>query len=395
MSLAFAVAVIPAGFLVDRTPRGSLSVWPLRFGRCRCCWRPPRARRQPEHHPRWWPTAAGDGLAMALLRPSWQHFQACLVPAAAARDAAVLDSWIARAGPSPALAGVGGGRRPRGGRPSSPARRASCRCSRHWGLGLEPLCANRIRLRGQPGRCAGRGRHCGFPEAGQRDPRRCGAGAGTAGRRAGAGDHGGTTAVHYLWLIAFAAGVGALAGTTWVTVAWHRDCPAQHCRRAAGVLAAVLAIEAVALGSGAISRRAGGWRRPAWWWPSPKPRRRRCSPLTGSLVQADAPEGYGAGHRPGPAHKAHRDVSVGLGGGRDDGPGPPRCRWASSRWPWWRRWPGCGVQWCGERGRLRPAWDAWPARSRPVGWSSARASGPAERPQRTPAHRRRQPRADR
>jgi MFS family permease len=363
MSLAFAVAVIPAGFLVDRTPprltfavalairalpmllggllvlAGSLSTTALVA------------------------LAAGDGLAMALLRPSWQHFQARLVPTDAIRDAAVLDGWIARAG---ALAGaLAGGAAVAAG--LGAAGQLACAAGfvpllTALALGLGAVLRKPIStsastrslrrawsaLRGTPR----------LAHATRADvvlslalPVGVLAPAITVA----------LTAVHYLWLIAFAAGVGALAGATWVTLTWHRDCPAQLLRRATGVLITVLAIEAVVVGGGL---RGGGDRRMRDGGDV------HCHRFAGAGRRAGV--AAGRGHRPGPGAQAHRDLRVGIGGGRDDGLGRPRGVGGHRRGG--RGGSGglaARVQRCGERCRLRQAWDAWPERSRPMGWWSA------------------------
>ena len=98
---------------------------------------------------------------MALLRRRGNTSRPAWSPAAAARDAAVLDSWIARAGPRRrAGQGFGGGRRSKGGGPAHLRERGFCRFTRrHWGWAWGAALLNQIGFGGHPV-CAGRGRHC-------------------------------------------------------------------------------------------------------------------------------------------------------------------------------------------------------------------------------------------
>ena len=293
MSLAFAVAVIPAGVLVDRTPaRRTFAValviraLPMLLGGVLALSGGLTATAVVA-------LAAGDGLAMALLRPSWQHFQACLVPADAARDAAVLDDWIARAGTlGGALAGgvavaVG-----------------------HTGPGLIACAAGFLPLLAAVALGLGTvirehiSTACPAPSLRDawstlRGARRLAHATRTDIVLALALPVGvlapaitvALSSVQYLWLISLAAGAGALAGASWVTLAWHRICPARLLRRAAGVLAVVLVAEAVALASGVVAST------PAWMAATcavvalAEAATAAMFTVTGSIVQADAPQG--------------------------------------------------------------------------------------------------------
>ena len=249
MSLAFAVAVIPAGLIVDRTPARrtfavalALRALPMLIGGILALGGHLTAAAVIA-------LAAGDGLAMALLRPSWQHFQAGLVPPDAARDAAVLDDWIARAG---ALVGaLGGGLMVSAGLTS--AGQIAC------AVGFLPLLAALALGLGDGPAGPGPDRE---PAAALRDawsallrtPRL---------REAARSDvvlqlavpvgvlapavTVAISAVDYLWLIALAAASGALAGMSFLTWVWHRICHARLLRGAVAVLIGVLVVEAVAM----------------------------------------------------------------------------------------------------------------------------------------------------
>ena len=294
MSLAFAVAVIPAGVLVDRTPARAtfavalaLRALPMLIGGA-------LALSGTVSTTLVLALAAGDGLAMALLRPSWQHFQASLVPARAARDAAVLDDWIARVG---ALGGALAG--------------GVAVATGHTGVALI-LCATGF-----------------LPLLAALT---LGLGAGLPQPMSGSGSLGDAwsalwgvrrltqatradivlalalpvgvlapaitvalSAVEYLGLIALAAGLGALAGASWVTLVWHRVCPARLLRQAAGLLAGILAVEAVAMGSGAVAPTPGWLVAGCLTVALAEAATSAMFTVTGSIVQADAPEGVRGG----------------------------------------------------------------------------------------------------
>ena len=253
-SLAFAIAVIPAGVLVDRTPVRrtfavalTLRTLPMLLGGVLAVGGALTITAVIA-------LAAADGLMMALLRPSWQHFQASLVPPASARDAAVLDDWIARAGA--VLGAVGGG---------------LVIASGHTGIGLLacvmgflPLLAA-LALGLGAGQCrpvlvAGPSRNLQEAWSALRQVRQL--------REATRADvilqlavpvgvlvpavTVALTAIEYLWLFALAAAIGALAGMSWMTWVWNRLSPAQLLRRSAGVLGAVLLVDIVALASGGL-----------------------------------------------------------------------------------------------------------------------------------------------
>ena len=290
MSLAFAVAVIPAGLIVDRRPARrtftfalALRALPMLIGGILALGGHLTAAAVVV-------LAAGDGLAMALLRPSWQHFQAGLVPPDAARDAAVLDDWIARAG---ALAGaLGGGLLVSAGFTS--AGQIAC------AVGFLPLLAALALGLGDGSAGPGPDRE---PTAALREawsallrtPRL---------REAVRSDvvlqlavpvgvlapavTVAISAVDYLWLIALAAAGGALAGMSFLTWVWHRVCHARLLRGAVAVLIGVLVVEAVALAGDST--------------PTPYRLAAACLAValveaattvmvgvTGALVQADAP----------------------------------------------------------------------------------------------------------
>ena len=162
MSLAFAITVIPAGVLVDRTPARrtfavalALRALPMLIGGV-------LALNGGLTTGAVVVLAAADGLTMALLRPSWQHFQASLVSATAVRDAAILDDWIARAGAL--LGAVGGGLCAAVG--LTGVGLAACATGfvpllAALALGLGPDCAGQPRESGRSRHCATRGRRCG------------------------------------------------------------------------------------------------------------------------------------------------------------------------------------------------------------------------------------------
>lgn len=254
MSLVFAIAVIPAGVLVDRTPARrtfaaalALRALPMLLGGI-------LALNGGLTTTAVVALAAGDGLAMALLRPSWQHFQASLVPASAVRDAAILDDWIARAG---ALLGALGG--------------GLCAAIGHIGFGLAACAAGFVPLLAALGLGLGAGMRRPTPGSG---PIRSLHDAWSALlslprlREATRADvllqlampvgvlasaiTVALSATAYLWLIALAAGVGALIGTSWVTWAWNRQCPAVLLRCCVRLLVAVLVVDTVALASQAL-----------------------------------------------------------------------------------------------------------------------------------------------
>ena len=97
------------------------------------------------------------------------------------------------------------------------------------------------------------------------------------------------SAVAYLWLIALAAGLGALIGTSWVTWAWNRECPAGLLRRSVGLLVAVLVVDAAALASQALAPT------PVWLGAAcvavavGAAAMTSMFAVTGSIVQAEAP----------------------------------------------------------------------------------------------------------
>lgn len=292
MSLAFACAAIPAGLLVDRTPARrtfalalAARALPMLFGGL-------LALSGTLSTASVIALAAGDGLAMALLRPSWQHFQACLVPGDAARDAAVLDDWIARAG---ALFGalVGG----------------AAVALEQTGVVLLTCAAGFLPLLGalaldlgaqlrEPISTFGPARSVGDAWSAIRSvPRLLQATradvvlalALPVGVLAPAITVA-VSAVDYLWLIALGAGVGALAGTSWVTLAWNRVCPAQLLRRAICLLVATLGVQTAALAAGLLSP-APVWLAAAFLTVAlAEGAITAIFAVTGSLVQADAPE---------------------------------------------------------------------------------------------------------
>lgn len=290
MSLAFAAAVIPAGMLVDRTPaRLTFAValtaraLPMLIGGVLAVSGilSPGAVIA---------LAAGDGLGMALLRPSWQHFQAWLVPADAARDAAILDDWLARAG---ALFGalVGGAAVALG---HTGGMLLACAAGflpllTALALGLGSQLREPISVVGQPVSLSD------AVSAVRTTPRLAQAtrtdvilalalpiGMLTPAITVA------TSAVRYLWLIALAGGVGALVATSWVTIVWNRMCPARLLRRAATLLVTALAVQALLV--------AGSTPTAAWLTAVfvtvmlAEGAMTAMFAVTGSLVQADAPE---------------------------------------------------------------------------------------------------------
>ena len=293
MSLAFAVAAVPAGVLVDRTPARrtfalalAIRALPMLLGGL-------LALNGGLTTTAAVALAAGDGLAMALLRPSWQHFQARLVPADAAHDAAVLDDWIARAG---ALVGaLAGGLAVAVGHTAA----GLIACA----AGFLPLLAAAALGLGtplhEPFSASDTGRLLRDAWSALRGVRRLAQATRADVLMALALPVGVLapaitvvlSAVEYLWLISLAAGAGALAGASWVTWVWHRVCPARLLRCAAGVLVAVLTVQAVALSSGAFTSS------PAWIAAAcivvaiAEAATAAMFTVTGSIVQADAPEG--------------------------------------------------------------------------------------------------------
>lgn len=291
MSLAFAIVVIPAGVLVDRTPaRGTftaalaLRALPMMVGGFLALMGELTTTLVVA-------LAAADGLAMALLRPSWQHFQASLVPASAVRDAAILDDWIARAG---ALLGALAG--------------GVCAAVGHIGLGLAACAAGFVPLLTASGLGLGAGIH--RPTTGS-NPSRSLHDAWLALRdlpqlrEATRADvllqlaipvgvlapavTVALSATDYLWLIALAAGVGALIGTSWVTWAWNRQCPAELLRRCVRLLVAVLVVDTVVLASQTVETT-------PWWLAAASvgvavgaAAMTAMFAVTGSIVQAEAP----------------------------------------------------------------------------------------------------------
>lgn len=252
MSLAFAVAVIPAGVLVDRTPARrtfavalALRALPMLLGGMFALWFGLTTTMVVA-------LAVVDGLAMALLKPSWQHFQASLLPPAAVRDGAVLDAWIYQAGIL--LGALGGG---------------LCVAADHIGVALLACAAGFIPLLTALAAGLGAGLRPPIPGA---DPVRALRGAWAALRGTPRLWHAtradvllqlvipvevlvsavlvAISAVDLLWLIGLAAGVGGVAGVCLVTWACNRMCPARLLRWTAWALVAVLAVEATALAGG-------------------------------------------------------------------------------------------------------------------------------------------------
>lgn len=290
MSLAFALAVIPAGVVVDRTSARrtfavalTLRALPMLLGGILSLSGGLTTTAVVA-------LAAGDGLAMALLRPSWQHFQASLVPEEAARDAAVLDDWIARAGAL--LGAAGGGLLVAVG--LTGAGQVACALgflpllaavARGLGAGLRPPrpdfdTAHTLRTAWSALRRVPRLR-----EATRADvvlqlavPAGVLAPAVTVA----------ISAVDYLWLIALAAATGALAGMSFVTWAWRRVCHARLLRYSAAILVAVLVVEAVALSGGTpltLSRLGAACLAVA----AGEAAMTVMIGVTGAIVQADAP----------------------------------------------------------------------------------------------------------
>lgn len=291
MSLAFALAVIPAGVLVDRTPaRPTFAValavraLPMLIGGVLALGGALTTTMVVA-------LAAADGLAMALLRPSWQHFQASLVPAEAARDAAVLDDWIARAG---ALAGaLAGGVMVAVG--LTGVGQIGC------AAGFLPLLVAVVLGLGAGIRSPGR--HCDAVST-VRDawsalrhiPRlRTATRADVVLQLAvpvGVLAPAVTVAVSgvdYLWLIALAAAIGALTGMSFLTWVWHRVCHARLLRYSAGLLVGVLAVQAVALIGGAPSLTAGWLGAACVTVAVAEAATTTMLGVTGAIVQADAP----------------------------------------------------------------------------------------------------------
>ncbi|WP_137144588.1 MFS transporter [Mycolicibacterium sp. CR10] len=291
MSLAFAITVIPAGVLVDRTPARrtfavalALRALPMLIGGV-------LALNGGLTTAAVVVLAAADGLTMALLRPSWQHFQASLVSATAVRDAAILDDWIARAGAL--LGAVGGG---------------LCAAVGLTGVGLAACATGFVPLLAALALGLGSGLRRPTPGVGPvqtlRDawsmlrtiPRLREATradillqlAMPTGVLASAVAVA-LSAVAYLWLIALAAGLGALIGTSWVTWAWNRECPAGLLRRSVGLLVAVLVVDAAALASQALAPT------PVWLGAAcvavavGAAAMTSMFAVTGSIVQAEAP----------------------------------------------------------------------------------------------------------
>jgi len=290
MSLAFAVAVIPAGILVDRTPARrtfaialAIRALPMLIGGVLALGGALTTATVIA-------LAAGDGLAMALLRPSWQHFQASLLPDEAARDAAVLDDWIARAG---ALFGALAG--------------GVAVLLGHTGAGLLVCAAGFLPLLAALGLGLGAGLPRPIPASGI-DSLRSGWSALRVAPRLAQATRAevvlslalpvgvlapavtvALSAVQHLWLIALAAGAGALAGTTWVTLCWHRMGPARMLRAAAVVLVGVLAVEAVALNSLTMAPTAVWLAGACVAVAAAEAAMTAMFAVTGSVVQAEAP----------------------------------------------------------------------------------------------------------
>ncbi len=292
MSLAFACAAIPAGLLVGRTPARRTFALALTARALPMLLGGLLALSGSLSTAAVIALAAGDGLAMALLRPSWQHFQACLVPPDAARDAAVLDDWIARAG---ALLGalVGG----------------AAVALEQTGVVLVACAAGFLPLLGalalglgaqlrEPISTFGPTRSVGDAwSAIQSVPRLLQATradvvlalALPVGVLAPAITVA-VSAVDYLWLIALGAGVGALVGTSWVTLAWNRVCPARLLRRAIRLLVATLAVQTAALAAGLLSPTPVFLAAAFLTVALAEGAIATIFAVTGSLVQADAPE---------------------------------------------------------------------------------------------------------
>ncbi len=292
MSLAFAGAAIPAGLIVDRTPARrtfalalTVRALPMLLGGL-------IALNGSLSTTTVIALAAGDGLAMALLRPSWQHFQACLVPADAARDAAVLDDWIARAGAL--LGAILGG--------AAVAIEQTAFALLVCAAGFLPLLAALALGLGsslrEPISTFGPTRSLADARSAIRSvPRLVQATradvvlalALPVGVLAPAVTVA-LSAVEYLWLIALGAGIGALAGTSLVTLAWNRACPARMLRFATRLLVASLAVQAAALAAGLLSPT------PLWLTTAflmvalTEGAITAIFAVTGSIVQAEAPE---------------------------------------------------------------------------------------------------------
>jgi hypothetical protein len=292
MSLAFAVAVIPAGMLVDRTPTRSTFAAALALRALPILAGGVLALTGALSTGAVITLAAADGLAMALLRPSWQHFQACLVTVEAARDAAVVDDWIARVGGLfGALAGGAAVALGLTGAALLICAAGFCPLLACLGLGLGSA------LR-QPISAVTSYRTLGGAWSALRSVPRLAQATRADVVLALAVPVGvlapamtvAVSAVNHLWLIALAAGVGALAGTSWVTFAWNRTCPTRLLRRATAVLVVVLAVQAAALAGGSFTPTTG-WLVAAFVAVAlTEGATAAMFAVTSSLVQAGAPE---------------------------------------------------------------------------------------------------------